>query len=260
MLTGRSGYKECRSIEEQNRNHAISLLFYLPRELRNRVYMFCVRGPYDDEVIVRRPTSAEEANVLLVRQPTSQCSYRWMEDPIHLILNIATLKDQVAKELLEAYYWTRTFKCSHRDLPFLGLFLNTDRYGFGMVPSSYIRRLQLQIEVDYGTHLKLPLAKEVVGKSNLHAIKGLAEVLTTRTEVCIDVIVPSDVQDDYDCPEILEESVLEIEKVVAGLRQGGFRISVTHNELWGHWGDGTGNLAPIRSHVAAVKTLEVGTV
>ncbi|KAH4410113.1 hypothetical protein HBH92_127860 [Parastagonospora nodorum] len=247
----------------QNTDLAVRLLCDLPRELRNRVYMFSVQGAYDDEVFVRRPLDANGMNVLLVRQQTSQCSYRWIEDPIHATLTNPALEPETAKEMLEAYYWTRTFKCSHRDLPFLGSFLNTDRYGLGMAPSAYIRRLQVQVQVECVPHAQSSEAQIFTRKTQLCAIQALSEVLTARTEVDIDVVLPGDLQYGCDGSETrchLAEDMSDIVEMVGCLRKGGVRTTVTHNELCGHWGYDTDNLNSLDMHWTGSKSMKIGKV
>ena len=46
----------------------------------------------------------------------------------------------MARELLECYYWTRTFKFAHHELCLLKPFLETDGFGLGMIPAHYARR------------------------------------------------------------------------------------------------------------------------
>jgi hypothetical protein len=246
-----------------NNRFTSDLFLRLPRELRNHVYTFCVRGLYDDEVIVRRSTDAISSTSLLIREHAGQYSYRWIEDPIRAILNVPVLGVDVAREMLEAYYWTRTFKISHRELPLLGSFLKTDRHGLNMIPSIYIRRLQVQLQV--GNYVRTHLLEDKGSKEEgaLRAIEALGRDLTTRTEIAIDVILDGDLSDHYDGSRIAcrhAEHILEILRIVGGLRERGFRIIISHNELWGLSGDCASDTETLYSYLAERGSLEVGTV
>ncbi|KAL5116627.1 hypothetical protein ACEQ8H_005505 [Pleosporales sp. CAS-2024a] len=209
------------------------LLCQLPRELRNHIYTFCVRGPYDNEVFIRRPTVVSDMYALLVRQPTGHGSYRWAEDAVHALCDVSKLGYQGARELLEAYYWSRTFKCSHRELSVVGPFLQTDRYGLGLTPGCFMRRLQLQIQADMCSQNDISEARSAVEEA-VGAIKGLGNVLTLRTEVSIDVSLPELVGDrEYALKSSrIHDLSREVEKAVESLRAKGLRVALTYNKTW----------------------------
>ena len=222
---------DCRSSCLKNRmpkarRLAAEILYHLPRELRNRIYTFCVQGSYDNEVIVRRAADSKGALALLTRQCSGQHSYRWVEDPTPSIVSAQHLGRKVAQEMLEAYYWTRTFKFTHRDLSIVTLFLATDQFGFGMTPHCYARRLHIQFQPGV---LALPEEKRC-----LQGIEHLGAMLTTRTEVAIDIEVPER-QDDFDhlqTYEPAEEWSLRVAQAVYGLREQGLRVEMLYRRTW----------------------------
>lgn len=203
-------------------------MYRLPRELRERVYMFCVRGVYDDEVIIRCPITAMDTISLLVREHAGQHSYRWIEDPIQSILDVPALAVEVARELLEAYYWTRTFKFSHREVTMVERFLTTDRYGLGMIPADYVRRLHLSVR----TALR---GRQVEENETLRAIESFGALLTIRTEVEIHVGFGEDFRVESETSGMLEENESmwsRVSKVVEGLRSKGLRIKSSCSQAW----------------------------
>jgi hypothetical protein len=189
--------------------------------------MFCVRGLYDNEVIVRRP-AVTDAISLLVRERAGQHSYRWIEDPIQSILDVPALGIEVARELLEAYYWTRTFKFSHREIGLVERFLKTDRYGLGMIPADYVRHLHLSCRIGMR-------AKQVEENDTLRTIQGFCGLLTIRTEVDIDVDLGQDFRVEGDLSEPLvetEPTCSWISDVAKELRRKGLRIKTSCSQSW----------------------------
>ncbi|KAF2826655.1 hypothetical protein CC86DRAFT_259539, partial [Ophiobolus disseminans] len=158
---------------------AANILCQLPRELRNRIHTFCVQGSYDNNVIVRRASRSESVFALLTRQCLCHHSYRWVEDPTQLIISAQVLGQELGREMVEAYYWTRTFKFTHRELSLLAPFLSTDRFGLGMIPACYARRIQIQFQPGIAV-----VSEE---KQYLQALEILGAMLTARTEVIIDI-------------------------------------------------------------------------
>jgi hypothetical protein len=190
--------------------------------------MFCVRGPYDNEVIVRRPAVTTDALSLLVRERAGQHSYRWIEDPIQSILDVPALGTEVARELLEAYYWTRTFKFSHREKSLVERFLKTDRYGLGMIPADYVRHLHLSCRIGIR-------GRDVEDNETLRTIEGFGGLLTIRTEVDIDVDFSQDYRVESDMSETLaevESTCARISGVVERLSSKGLRIRTSCGQSW----------------------------
>ncbi|KAF1918635.1 hypothetical protein BDU57DRAFT_116902 [Ampelomyces quisqualis] len=215
---------------------AMALYYHLPRELRNRVYTYCVQGIYDNEVIIRRPAHANGSTRFLVRDCTGPPSYRWIDDPINSIIKDPILGDLVAREMLEAYYWTRRFKLSHRELPILNKVLGEDTFGFGMTPACYLRHLHVQVHMGSAKYSKL---SEVIGleeEDSLRAIQDLAIVLTTRTEVTLDFSFLGHVDDNDDyplSPANTERMLIKLGPVINMLKESQLRVAVTHEKLWG---------------------------
>jgi hypothetical protein len=207
------------------------LLYRLPRELRNRVYTFCVQGLYDDEVIIRRSATAECATTLLVREYIGQHSYRWTEEPVESIISASAIgHERVTKEMLEAYYWTRTFKVSHRELSLLGSFLDTDKFGLGIIPASYARRLHIQIHGDAFAQVRWSEENRDEHETNLRMLEALGSILTPRTEVMIEFDVHQEQFTDGDglhnCAKT-EAMLAKFVHAVERLREGKLRITVS---------------------------------
>jgi hypothetical protein len=107
------------------------------------------------------------------------------------------LGDDVAREMLECYYWTRTFKFSHHELCLLGPFLKTDGFGLGMIPAHYARRLQVQIQpLDFA--FLLPDTRLFEEERCCKAIEALGAIQTPRTEVVLEVDLAQGSLDDAD--------------------------------------------------------------
>jgi hypothetical protein len=208
-------------------------LFYrLPRELRNHVYTFCVQGPYDDEVIIRRSATLGGSTALLVREYTGRHSYRWIEDPIDAIINASAIQhDYIAREMLEAYYWSRTFKVSHRELPRLGSFLETDKFGLGMIPAAYVRRLQIQLHGDVFVQTRWSEPKWVEYEKTVRIIERLSGVLTKRTEVTIEFDLHRGRQDSLG-DTVKTEEMQHLVHAVERLREAEMRITMSCRTRW----------------------------
>lgn len=199
----------------------------LPREIRNRVYAYCVEGSYDNEVIVRRTAIGNNRRFThLVRQPCGQHSYQWVEDHTAKYLSAEGLGGDVARELLECYYWTRTFKFAHHELCLLKPFLETDGFGLGMIPAHYARRLHIQIQPLTFAFL-LPDKRLFEEQMCRKTIETLAIIKTARTEVVVEVDLAQGSLSDGDYERFSKESaqfMLKIESVVEILRESGLRI------------------------------------
>jgi hypothetical protein len=229
ILTRQSDSRRKRTKKSEE---LFELLYQLPRELRNRVYTFCVQGLYDDEVIVRRSATVHGATALLVRECTGRHSYRWIEDPIDSIINALDVEhDYIAREMIEAYYWTRIFKVSSRELSLIGPFLETDKFGLGMTPACYARRLQIQIHADDCAQARRSKAGRAEYETNLQIIGALGAVLSTRTEVIIDVGLLGDERNDGDNLQNLVEAgkiLDQFMQAVELLRDSGVRIAISY--------------------------------
>jgi hypothetical protein len=201
----------------------------LPRELRNRIYVFCLQGAYDNEVIVRRAALGQTYRFThLIREPCGQYSYQWTEDPASACLSKKGWDFDLAREMLECYYWTRTFKFAHHELCLLRPFLQTDGFGFGMTPAVYARRLQIQIQPLLFAFL-LPDNRAFEEQQCCRAIEALQMIQTTRTEVVIEVDLAQASLNDTDYDQFLDAAskfTAEIRSMVDGLKKKGLRVTL----------------------------------
>jgi len=97
-------------------------------------------------------------------------------------------------------------------------------------------------------------------KAQLCAIQALSELLTARTEVDIDVVLPGDLQYGCDGSQTicrLAENMSDISEMADCLRRGGVRTTVTHNELCGHWGYDTDNLNSLGPYWTGSQSLKI---
>ncbi|KAF7446824.1 hypothetical protein Ptr902_06970 [Pyrenophora tritici-repentis] len=209
---------------------AFDIYSRLPRELRNRIYTFCVEGSYDNDVIVRR-TAVDDTHrfAYLIREPCGQHSYQWVEDPLTACLKREALGGDVAREMLESYYWTRTFKFAHHELCLLGPFLRTDVFGLGIIPAHYIRRLQIQIRpLDFA--FLLPAQRRSEEEQCCKAVEALAAIRTTRTDILIELDEAQDSLSDAEYKHFSSEAAqftLKLRSVVETLREQGLHIIQT---------------------------------
>ncbi|KAH8732045.1 hypothetical protein GQ44DRAFT_642098 [Phaeosphaeriaceae sp. PMI808] len=207
----------------------------LPRELRNIVYIFCVAGDYDNEVIVRRGGHAKGGIVHLVREYSGQHSYQWIEDPIISFMNTQNVGPEVTMEMLEVYYWSRTFKFSHHELPLIGPFLKIDTFGFGMKPACHMRRLHIQFQPECGAQ-SYQFRENVYGVQRcLEVIEILGATLTGRTEIVIDLNLAEGSQSDDDCSETSSEiyqNLLTVGLAISCLEEKGMRVKMMHSRSW----------------------------
>ncbi|KAG9188574.1 hypothetical protein G6011_07279 [Alternaria panax] len=201
----------------------------LPREIRNRVYAYCVQGSYDNEVIVRRTAIGSTRRFAhLIRQPCGQHSYQWVEDPTVTYLSAEGLGDDVARELLECYYWIHTFKFAHHELCLLKPFLKTDEFGLGTIPAHYARRLHIQIQPLSFAFL-LPEKRLFEEQLYCKTIEALSIVKTARTEVTVEIDLAQGSLSDGDFQRFSNEAaqfMLRIGSAVDNLRETGLRITL----------------------------------
>lgn len=205
----------------------------LPWELRNHIHTFCVEGSYDNEVIVRRASGSKSA--LFVRQSIGAHAYQWIEDPVFRRLDPHRLELGIARELLEAYFWTHTFKVSHQDLDLVQTFLETDRFGLGVRPADHVRCLHVQIQPFMCAQLRLPKSKDEQLVRCRRALEGLATIQSPRTTVNIHVDLAQSFLDDEDSENLLADAaqlVLQVVEVVNILRTNGLKINLIFEGKW----------------------------
>jgi hypothetical protein len=176
---------------------------------------------------VRRTVSGKTHRFAhLVRQSCGQHSYQWIEDPSIVHLNAESLGDDVAREMLECYYWTRTFKFAHHELCLLRSFIETDAFGLGMVPAHYARRLQVQIQPLVFAFL-LPDKRLFEETRCCRALEALAAIKTARTEVVVEVDLAQGSLVDIDYERFSESAaqfVLKVKLVIESLKERGLRV------------------------------------
>ena len=214
------------SVDRDDLGLASRVYSSLPRELRNRVYTFCVQGPYDNEVIIRRAAAVKYSFAHLVREPVGPHSYQWVEDPVASYLENERIGLHVAREMLESYYWTRTFKFSHHNLDLLGTFLDTDRFGLGVTPTQYARRVQLQIQ---------PFTCEARQQKWLRAAEALSTLRSARLEIEVQIDLAHGAIDDSGFENVTDNVVrflLEAVQTVNELKEKGLRVKITFCTTW----------------------------
>lgn len=203
------------------------------------MYTFCIQeGAYDSEVIIRRSFTRHHAFSLLVRESSGPHSYSWVEDPITSTITGEHMSPAIAREMLEAYYWTRVFKFSHRELDLLGPFLRSDMFGLGRIPMLYARRLHIQIRPFAYAARRLREHDPTEQQKCHQAIATLATLRTARTEV----IVQFDLEQDLlDCAAYEpfsaedEEFLLKLIRDLIALKDRGLRIEIAFSGTWnGH--------------------------
>jgi hypothetical protein len=222
-----------RTSPMKTRDLATATYLRLPRELRNRIYTFCVESSYDNQVIVRHTAYPKPGLAFLMRERYGRHAYQWIEDPIRSLISIHNLGWDVAKEMLETYYWTRTFRFSHRELPLMASFLETDHFGLGILPATYARRLYLHIQPDILA--RLPSCDEWRKEELkcLAAITTLGVILTARTEIYIDMEV-AEVYDEPERPstQLAVSFTGEAVQAVKALEGRGLRIRMRCKSNW----------------------------
>lgn len=220
-----------RGSESRADDLAREIYYRLPRELRNHIYAYSVQGSYNNEVIVRRATKPQQAFTLLTRECSGPFSYHWVEDPIRETISTHRLGREVAQEMLEAYYWTRTFKFTHRELPLISTFLETDQYGISMIPAHYARRLQIQIQPSTFLRHQSREARRAEEDRCLRAIESLDIKLTSRIEIAINIEPAEDLEQPF-MPIERDELTPKLVHVVQCLKATGMRIDIRSTWLY----------------------------
>jgi hypothetical protein len=197
----------------------------LPRELRNRIYAFCAQGSYDNEVIIRRSPRRTHPFAFFVRECNGHHSYQWVEDPMVAFLSSRELGKDIAREMLESYYWTRTFKFAYRDLALLETFLLYDQMGVGITPASYARHLHLQIQPFPCAMLGVPETGMFEEEKCCRAIEALTVVQTVGTKVVIEIELAQGSMNDIVLERMREDGALpQVLRTVNRVREMGLRI------------------------------------
>jgi hypothetical protein len=103
-----------------------------------------------------------------------------------------------------------------------------------MVPALYVRRLQIQIHDDGCTQASWSKSKLSEHKTNLGVIKALGGVLTTRTEVIIELDLYRGRQDNCDGLRDMAkaEEMQQLVHAVERLREADMRITMSCRTRW----------------------------
>lgn len=205
----------------------------LPWELRNHIHTFCVQGSHDNEVIIR--SSAGRESILFVRQSTGAQSYQWIEDPILSQFSPSRIGEDAAMELLDAYYKTRTFKFSHRELGLLQVFLQTDEFCLGIRPAGHIRRLHLQIQPFLYAQLQDTKSKDLEYARCCLAIQGLSAIKSSRTTVMVHIDLTQGISEDEEYKELLTDAagfVFGIIRIIDSLKGNNLNFEVIFEGGW----------------------------
>lgn len=205
----------------------------LPWELRYHIHTFCVQGSYDNEVIVRR--AIDNIPALLVRQSIGTHSYQWVEDPILLQLCPDRIGLGPAREILDTYYRTRTFKLIHDDLESVQSFLETDRFELSMRPADHVRRLHLQIQPFRYAQLRMLESRIDEESRCCRALQSLATLRTPQASVDIHVDLAQGFLNAEEDEELLDDAagfVMRIVDLVRTLRVSGLNVRMTFEGRW----------------------------
>lgn len=218
----------------------LELYLDLPWELRHHIHTFCVEGPYDNDVIVRRGCGNKFK--LLVRHSTGPYSCDWIEDPIIAHLNPKQYGINVSREMLEAYYRIRIFKFSHDELECIQSILELDCLGIGIRPAEHIRHLDLQIQPFRFARIDEHRLRNKEETRCLQAIQSLAVLRSPRTKVSIHIDMAEGYADEEDREELFSDAamfVFQLAELVNSLRGIGPNIALLLEGGWDETGEQT---------------------
>lgn len=221
----------------------------LPWELRHHVHTFCVEGPYDNEIIVRRGRRDEIR--FLVRHYIGPESYGWVEDPTFAQLSPNRIGVDACREMLQAYYRIRTFKFSHDELECVRFMLEKDCLGLDMHPAEHIRHLDLQIQPFRIAQLREYGLRSKEEARYAQALRSLAVLQAPKTIVDIHIDMAEGWADDGEREEMFNDAasiVFQLVEHVNALKRGGLNIALL---LEGRW-DESGGLKLCGSSMACL--------
>ena len=149
----------------------------------------------------------------------------------------STLDEAVSRELLEAYYWTRTFRFSHMDLALVHTFLHTDTHGWAVLPALCARRVQLQIQpfASVCVHTSGPKAISFDARSCTRATEAFAAIPSRRilVDVLVDVAQGSMQEAEYErCADEVSLFLLEVMRLVQSEKERGVRVKLAFSDTW----------------------------
>jgi hypothetical protein len=201
------------------------------KQLRNYVYNYCLEYPHDHDVVVRRAPEGNDTN-LFIREHIYQRQYSWIEDPISSYVSTQDLGLDTAGEMLQFYYWSRTFKFSSRALSLLIPFLETDMFGLGLIPAYYIRHLHIELHPHVWALSDLSRIEEQICFSTIEA---LGDALTSFTKITLHINLVEDMEDDMESVAMSEKAkkcLQRVEQIVQHLRGRSLRIEVIYIRTW----------------------------
>lgn len=141
--------------------------------------------------------------------------------------------------MLEAYYWTRTFKFSHRELELIELFLASDMFNLGRTAAYYTRHLHIQIQPFENAALICPRTAQIEEGRCLRAIAALAAIETARTEVLVHFDLNHTLTESLEAGHLraaAEPLLLKMTSALVALKAKGLRIEIA---ISGSWDEGT---------------------
>ncbi|KAL6704395.1 hypothetical protein ACN47E_008247 [Coniothyrium glycines] len=238
----RSQSSRCRNddlnagpLERKSARLTLDMYSSLPREIRNRVYAYCTQGPFDNEVIVRRTNMTSHQLNLLVRKRSNPQAYHWVEDPFTSLLDGRNVETSSALEMVEAYFWTRTFKFDERQLECLGMFLTSDLFQLQMIPAHYVRNLHIQIRPLLFAMLNRVDDRRQKQQKCCNALMALARVQTSHPKVAIIIdLAPGSIDPAtyMRCIEDTDNFLSGIMRIIVKLKERGLRIELVVSTEW----------------------------
>ncbi|OAG07798.1 uncharacterized protein CC84DRAFT_1243536 [Paraphaeosphaeria sporulosa] len=204
----------------------------LPQELRDHINKFFVEGSYDNEVIVRQANGNKMA--YYVRQPLNADSYLWMEDPFFAQLRADCFGRRNTRDLLIAYYRSRTFKFAHRELGLVRAFLDTDELGLRARPLDHIRRLHLEVEPFLICSSRDEKTSDIDVEICRATLEGIAAAQAPHITTVIHLNLAQDILDGHVEQSLSSAAsvVLEIAAIVTALIEQGVKIEVILEGVW----------------------------
>jgi hypothetical protein len=113
--------------------------------------------------------------------------------------------------------------------------LQNDQFRVGVTPASYARRLKLRIQPFVWAQLRSLEARKSEEESCIRTIETLGAILTTRTEVTIDVDMAEELKDDSRCSGSIDRAQRTLRKIlqiVDRLKERGLRVDMVYSRTW----------------------------
>lgn len=142
---------------------------------------------------------------------------------------------EAAREVLETYYGTRTFKFIHDELSALRPFLGADTFSLAMRPADHVRQLHLQIQPFKYAQLREPNAKDQEERTCREALESLLVLQSSCTTIEIYADLAQGFCDDEEYYELLDDAAGFIFRTIGlfdPLRNKGLKVKVTLEGRW----------------------------